>query len=75
MIRLTSEEIKQVTKQTFKKATGEILPDANISIELAIPLLQAQLKKVADAIESMTADGWWLEGIVKALLKEIEDAD
>lgn len=35
-------------------------------------LLKAQLKKVADAIESMTADGWFLEDIVKALLKEIE---
>ena len=33
---------------------------------------KAQLKQVAIAIEAMTADGYWLKDIVKAILKEAE---
>lgn len=35
-------------------------------------IVKATGKKIADAIESMTADGWWLEDIVKAIRKECE---
>lgn len=33
-------------------------------------IAKAQLKKDADTIESMVADGWFLEDIVKAMRKE-----
>ena len=33
---------------------------------------QAQLKKVHGKIEAMTADGYYLDDILEALLKEIE---
>ncbi len=41
--------------------------------EVLDPYLKAQLKKAHDKIESMVADGWFLEDILKALLEEIKE--
>ncbi len=58
MILLTDEQIKRVCAPMVM-----INPQA---------VAKAQLRKDADTIDSMVADGWYLEDIVKAMRKEAE---
>ena len=63
MIRLTDEEIQKLIS-----LPGERAPVSEYEVIIA----KAQLGKDADTIDSMTAGGWFLEDIVKAMRKEAE---
>jgi len=70
MIRLTDEGIQDIINEGAVKYSGLDVPKQRQAIDRDIA--KAQLKKVHGKIESMVADGWFLEDILKALLEEVK---
>lgn len=67
MILLDNKGITEAIDKVYFKGAG--IYQVNVADKA---IVKATAKKIADAIDSMTADGWWLEDIVKAIRKEIE---
>jgi len=66
-ILLTNEEIVIIEDKHFGEGSGTGIAD-----KCQFDICKAQLRKVADAIDSMAADGWYLDDIVGAIRKEVK---
>ena len=69
MIRLDDDEIRRAKAEAVRLSWAH---KAHPSYEKDKFLLDVQLKKVHDKIEAMMADGYWIDDVLEALLKEIE---
>lgn len=68
-ILLNDKEIKQAVIEADKEIWAY---KAHPRWEGEKYLMKVQLKKVADSIESMATDGWWLEDIIRVIREEAE---